>query len=132
MSAMSITKRIATIVGVFFLLAGLLGFAAPGVMGMHLTPLHNLIHILSGALALYFGLKGGDRAARMFCTIFGVVYASLGVIGFVAGRTGGVIELIPGHLMLGVADHIVHLIAGALFIFAGLYRRSFVAGPPVP
>ena len=51
-------KTISTILGIVFLLVGLLGFAAPNLMGMHLSTTHNLIHLVSGALALYFGLKG--------------------------------------------------------------------------
>src|SRR5947207_2682090 len=49
-------KTISTILGVLFLAVGLLGFAAPGLMGMHLSVAHNVVHLVSGAVALFFRL----------------------------------------------------------------------------
>lgn len=126
------TKYIANVLGVLFIVAGLLGFAAPGLMGMHLTVAHNLIHLISGALALYFGLKATPAAARTFCVIFGALYALLGLVGFAASGPERMLVLIPNQLMLGMMDHIVHLILGAAFLFAGLYRKPIMAGPPMP
>ena len=83
-------KTIATILGIVFLVVGLLGFAAPGMMGMHLSFAHNIVHLVSGALALYFGARGTYDAARAFCIIFGIVYgltaALKGAITLDAGR----------------------------------------------
>src|SRR5687767_12847220 len=75
-------KTIATILGIVFILVGLIGFAAPGLLGAHLSTAHNVIHLVSGAAALYLGLKGSLSAARMFCLVFGAVYLLLGVAGF--------------------------------------------------
>ena len=124
------TKRIATVLGVVFIIAGLIGFAAPGLMGMHLSVVHTLIHLVSGALALYFGLKTTPAAARTFCTVFGVVYGLLGLVGLVASGSDRMLTLIPGQLVLGTVDHVVHLILGAVFLFAGLYKKPVLAGPP--
>jgi len=124
-------KTIATIMGVLFLLVGLLGFAAPGIMGMHLSVAHNVVHLLSGALALYFGTKGTYDSARAFCIIFGIVYGLLGLIGFVAGGTDCELTLIPNQLVLGKMDHIVHVILGVAFIAGGFSTRMVTAGPPV-
>ena len=78
-----ITKT--TIFGGSLLVAvGLLGFAAPGLMGMHLSVLHNFVLLLSGALAIYFGLKAAPAATRIFCLVFGALYVLLGLGGFVA------------------------------------------------
>jgi hypothetical protein len=46
-------KAIATILGVGFLLVGVIGFLAPDLLGMHLSLIHNIIHLISGALAGY-------------------------------------------------------------------------------
>ena len=54
-------KRIATLLGIGFLLAGLLGFIAPGLLGFHLSIAHTIIHLVSGAIALYLGLKALSR-----------------------------------------------------------------------
>ena len=123
-------KTIATIMGVLFLLVGLLGFAAPGLLGMHLSTAHNVVHLVSGALALYFGTKGTYDSARAFCIIFGIVYGLLGLIGFVAGGTDYEFTLIPSQLVLGKMDHIVHVILGILFIVAGFSTRMATTGVP--
>ena len=51
-------KTIATILGIGFLLVGILGFVAPGILGMHLSPAHNVVHLVTGAVSLFLGLKG--------------------------------------------------------------------------
>jgi len=121
-------KTMSTILGILFLIAGLLGFAAPGIMGMHLTVAHNVVHLVSGALALYFGTRGTYEGARSFCIVFGIVYGLLGLIGFVAGGGGDyMLTLLPGQLMFGKMDHIVHIILGIAFIAGGLSHRPVVA-----
>src|SRR3989442_15300413 len=100
--------------GAFLVLAGLLGFAAPGLIGMHLSALHNVLLLLSGALAIYFGLKATPAATRTFCMVFGAVYGVLGLAGFVAGGSDYTFTIIPGALVLGAMDHLVHLILGAI------------------
>ncbi len=116
-------KTISTVLGIVFLIVGLLGFAVPGMMGMHLMPVHNLVYLFSGALALYFGTHGAYEAARGFCIIFGIIYGLLGLIGFVAGGTDYALTLIPNQLVLGKMDHIVHIILAVLFILGGLSTR---------
>jgi hypothetical protein len=123
------TKQIATTVGAILIVVGLLGFAVPGLMGMHLGMAHNLIHLVSGALALYFGLKGSTDSARTFCTVFGAIYGALGLVGFLAGGPDKMLTVIPNQLILGAMDHIVHIVLGAVFLFAGLYKKPLEAHP---
>src|ERR1043166_10237205 len=92
-------KTVCKILGVVFLLVGVCGFAAPTLLGAHLTPAHNLVHIVSGVLALYFGFAGSAGAARGFCIIFGLVYLLLGVCGFFLGHPG--IATVPGMAEMG-------------------------------
>jgi hypothetical protein len=122
-------KTVATILGIGFLLVGILGFVAPDVMGMHLSMAHNLVHLVSGALALWVGLAGSYSAARSFCIFFGIVYGLLGVLGFVMGEPGPerMLTVIPGQLMLGRMDHIVHIVLGAIFLIGGLISRPVAA-----
>ena len=132
-------KTISTILGVILLLVGLAGFLIPNLAGTHLSTAHNLIHLATGAAALYFGLAASPSAARLFAIIFGLVYLLLGVTGFFLGATGtitlpqhlvagGVNEhmfrLIPGVLELGTMDHVVHLLLGLLFLVAGFLSRA--------
>jgi Domain of unknown function (DUF4383) len=115
-------KTVCKILGVVFLLVGVLGFAAPNLLGAHLTPAHNVVHIVSGAIALYFGFAGTLSGAKIFCLLFGVVYLALGVLGLALGvppdRTW-----IVGPLHLGTADHGIHCLLGVIFLAGGLFTK---------
>ena len=121
-------KTIATILGAGFLLVGIIGFIAPDFMGMHLSTAHNVVHLVSGALALWIGIAGSYGAARSFCFFFGLVYGLLGVLGFLMG-TGPdrMFTIIPDQLMLGRMDHIIHIVLGGVFLIGALLRRPAIA-----
>lgn len=136
-------KTICRILGIVFILVGILGFLAPGLLGMHLSLAHNLVHIISGALALYFGYKATLSGAKLFCIIFGVVYLLLGVVGFIAGGAGShtvggvpaghhgggdsnLLAVLPGSLELASMDHIVHVLLGLVFLIGGFLTRADV------
>lgn len=121
-------NRIATILGVLFLLVGLLGFIMPTVLGMHLTFAHNIVHLVSGAISLWLGLKGTPSGAKTFCIVFGLVYLLLGVVGFLAGSGDDrMLTLIPDQLMFGTMDHIVHILLGGIYLFGGLTTKTAAA-----
>lgn len=112
-------KTVAKIMGLVLLLVGLLGFThVLDSLGAHLSPAHNLVNILSGVIALYFGFAGSLAGAKGFCIIFGLVYLLLGILGLAMG------ELHIGPLMLGKVDHGIHLIVGAIFLAGGLFTRN--------
>jgi len=129
---------VCVIVGIVFLLVGVAGFFMPNMAGAHLTPAHNLIHLLSGIASLYFGISGRLRSARLFALALGALYLGLSVLGFVFGNThtatlptsevsGAVnaemFRLIPGVLEFGTMDHVIHLALGAIYLIAGLMTR---------
>ncbi|HEU0180018.1 MAG TPA: hypothetical protein VFV58_37765 [Blastocatellia bacterium] len=123
-------KAICKVLGVVFLIIGLLGFVSPNLLGMRLSGIHNIIHLVSAALTLYFGFAASPSAARVFSLIFGGIYLLLGALGFIA--PGAVIWLIQAHPASGglrslAADNIVNLLLGAIFIIAGLARAPHVA-----
>lgn len=130
-------KRIATIMGVAFILVGLVGFVSPGFLGTHLSVTHNLVHLISGAVSLYFGMAGTLAGARLFDLVFGVVYGLLGIAGFLLGGNqqhtiGGIshgtdsrlLPVIPGSLELGSMDHTVHILIGLVYIVGALMTRA--------
>jgi hypothetical protein len=133
-------KTICKILGVVFLVVGLAGFAAPGLLGTHLSLLHNIVHIASGAIALYLGFAGTLSAARLFCLVFGAVYLLLGVLGFALGTASAstvagmasmgvdsnLWKVIPGQLEFGKMDHIIHLLLGILFLIGGFLTKADV------
>ena len=113
-------KTVCKILGVVFVLVGVVGFVAPTLLGAHLTPVHNLVHIVSGAIALYFGFAGSPSAAKGFCLIFGIVYFLLGVAGWFLGTGPEHMFSIGTLLMLGKMDHIIHILLGIVFLIGGL------------
>lgn len=124
-------KTIATLIGIVFLPVGLAGFAMPGLLGAHLTPAHNVVHLATGAVSLFLGLKGSLSAARMFGLIFGAVYLLLGVAGFALGaphthegQTETLFQVVPGVLMFGTVDNVIHIVIGGLYIIGALMTGS--------
>jgi hypothetical protein len=116
-------KTYCKILGVAMLLAGVLGFVMPRLLGFHLTPVHNVIHLATGALAAYFGFAGAYGGAQNFCRIFGIVYGLVALLGFVAP---GLLSTILGHPGLTAADlmpdnvfHVVVTLASLAAGFAG-------------
>jgi hypothetical protein len=125
-------KTIATLLGIGFLLVGLVGFVAPNLLGAHLNTAHNLVHLITGAVSLYIGLKGTLSGARLFCLAFGAVYLLLGLVGYLLGTPGPGPEGVHGDriwdlgiLTLGRADHVIHLLLGAIYLIGGLLTRAY-------
>jgi hypothetical protein len=116
-------KTVCKILGVVFILVGVAGFAAPTLLGAHLNPAHNVVHLVSGAIALYFGFAGSPGAARGFCLLFGLVYLLLGVCGWFLGTGAERMLDLPNAaspvLMLGKMDHIIHILLGVIFLAGG-------------
>jgi len=111
--------------GVVLVVVGLLGFIAPNFMGMHLSAAHNVLLLLSGVLAIYFGLMATESAGRTFCLVIGAVYGLLGLAGFVDGGTD--YTIFAGALVLGTMDHLVHLILGLVFMSVGWIQKPALA-----
>ncbi|HEX7151458.1 MAG TPA: hypothetical protein VF618_08230 [Thermoanaerobaculia bacterium] len=136
-------KTVCLILGIGFLLIGIAGFAAPALLGMHLSATHSVIHLVSGAAAAWIGWKGSLSAAKTFCIVFGLVYLGLGIAGFVAGTDGAptsghpgpsdarMLKVIPGVFEVGTADHVVHILLGGVFLLGGLMTRAAGTVRPV-
>src|SRR5438552_15226230 len=103
-------KTVCKILGVVFVIVGVAGFVAPTLLGAHLNPGHNLVHIVSGALPLYFGFAGSAGAARGFCQIFGLVYRLPVFPGLVLGTGAGRMFPIASVLLPGYVDRLTHII----------------------
>jgi uncharacterized protein DUF4383 len=113
-------KTVCKLLGVVFVIVGVAGFVAPHLLGAHLTPPHNLVHLVSGAIALYFGFAGSYGAAKGFCIIFGIVFLLLGVCGWFLGTGPDHLWHIGGELLtLGKVDHIIHVLLGVVFLAGG-------------
>lgn len=132
-------RKVALFVGIGFLLVGIIGFVAPTMLGMHLSVTHSVIHLVTGAVSIWFGTSGSLGAARGFCIAFGLVYLLLGVAGFVLGSNvpptvpgppgEHILKVVPGHFEVGMADHFVHVFLGAIYILGGLLTKITVHDP---
>src|SRR5690348_8937043 len=81
-------QKVCITLGIIFVLIGVLGIIMPGFMGMHLSMAHNLIHLVTGALALWVGYYDDASKAYTFSIAFGAIYAVLGIAGYVIGQPG--------------------------------------------
>lgn len=133
----SIANQTCWYMGAAVLATGIVGFVVPGLFGLHLNPVHNLILMVSGALAVWFGLTSTDYTAKRFSQWFGGVYFVLGLAGFAFGQRAlsltrptlnGIAQesaflwrLVPGSFELGTGDHILHLIIGTVFLLAAFF-----------
>lgn len=132
----TIPQKVCIGLGVAFILIGFAGMVMPGFMGMHLSVAHNLVHLGSGALALWCGFSDSSKNAFNFCVGFGVVYGLLGLAGYIIGQPGypsvghmeadqNLLRVIPNVLEFGSSDHNVHLILAAVFLFTAYkWKRS--------
>jgi hypothetical protein len=117
-------KTICKVLGVVFLLVGVVGFLMPTLLNAHLTPPHNVVHIVSGVIALYFGFAGTLSGAKTFALVFGVVYLGLGILGLAFGAPPDRMWHPLGVLDLGTADHAIHLLLGVLLLAGGLFTKK--------
>jgi hypothetical protein len=120
-------KKAAVTFGIVFLVVGILGFV-PGatqdgmLLGLfHVNTAHNVVHLLSGAVALWAGLTTTANA-RMYFRVFGVVYALVAVLGFVTGD-----GMILGVISNNAADTWLHVAIAAAALFLGFAAKDEAA-----
>lgn len=112
-------KMVLTLLGVVFVVVGLLGFVNDPVLGVfEVDMFHNVIHILSGILALAAVGMSKDMM-RLYAKVFGVVYALVGIVGFV----------MPGDMILGLfeanlADDLLHVALAAVLLYVGFMLKE--------
>jgi hypothetical protein len=118
-------RLLAVIFGAVYLLVGLLGFTVTGGVGFVATqgglllglfevnPLHNIAHLLIGAVLLVAGLSG-VRAAKGANTTIGAVYLLLGIVGLF------ILDSAANILALNGADNGLHFGSAILLLAVGL------------
>src|ERR671932_439086 len=132
---MPIFQRFAQVLGVIYLLVGVIGFIPPlligdvpgalGPFGGYLIGLfavnwfHNLAHLLIGAagLAVYRSFSG----SKAYALALGVVYAVLFLVGILSGGVG--LGERGGLLPLNGWDNVLHLLT-ALVAFGAFFSAG--------
>lgn len=112
----AIARYVCRFLGVVFVVLGPLTFLGGDTAQRY----HDLLHFVTGLIALYIGFWRSRSAARLFCLIFGSGYLIFGVLGIALGdvRNDRMWHVGPLHLML--ADHIFHVVLGTTVMLAGL------------
>jgi hypothetical protein len=110
------SKLVGGIFGAVYVLVGLVGFVVNPIVVFQVNTLHNVVHILVGALLLA-GYFGGELRARQINLTVGAVYLVLGILGFFVGP-------LQSLLALNTADHFLHLATAVVLLGVGLSARS--------
>ncbi len=121
-----LAKAYAAAVGLVLVAVGLLGFvanpivsAAPGAL-FATNAVHNIVHIGTGALALYiaFGLDGDAQSNGVIA--FGVLYAVIFAVVWVSPTFFGLFGDAPAN----AADHLLHLALAVVSLAVGYATRA--------
>lgn len=124
-------KTAALTIGVIFLAVGLLGFVDNPIIGdsdnaiFHADTLHNWVHIGSGILLTLVALAMPASASAVLI-VFGIVYAIIGVIGFISVGSEGMGKVL-GILHVNGADNFLHVALGVIIFIAGMASRKVLA-----
>lgn len=110
---------ILTVLGIVFVVIGLLGFVSDPLLGVfEVDGVHNTIHLLAGLLALAAVGMGQDMM-RLYAKVFGGIYGLVGVLGFVMGG-----DMILGLFQANMADHLLHLVLAAVLLYTGFVLKD--------
>lgn len=116
-------KILAVLFGLAFIIFGILGFLPDfktnGLLFGYfmVNPVHNLIHLGTGVIALICGLAS-NMASKLFFILFGLVYLGLAIYGFYTGSTM-VLDLVA----INSADNFLHLGIAIVSLFFGLFLK---------
>lgn len=100
----------AKVIGVVLLLVGVLGFfMGDSVFGFEVNMLHNIVHLVTGALFAWAGFSASAPTKKVNQWL-GVIYLLVGVVGFFA---------LQDLLALNTNDNVLHLVIGAISAWLG-------------
>jgi hypothetical protein len=111
-------SKLVFILGVVFLLIGIIGFVNNPVLGLfEVDTLHNIVHLGSG-LALVLS-SGNPVNAKRAALGVGIVYGLVTLLGFIMIGASGEDELL-GLMKINGKDNFLHLFLTAVLIGVGL------------
>jgi len=116
-----------TFAGIALIAAGLLGFvpnnpiasADPGAL-FRVNALHNVIHLVTGALALYIGLRTTGATLANGLIGYGALYAVVAVLLIVDPSFFGLFSDAPANTL----DHVLHAALAIVSLGLGFMLRS--------
>lgn len=109
----TLVKPLVSLLGLVFVIIGIAGFfTGSPLFVFEVDTIHNVIHLLSGLIALYC-VNSGYNMARTYLMLFGLVYAVVAVVGFVQGDT------VLGLIAVNMEDNLLHTAIAAVCILVG-------------
>lgn len=116
----------AAVVGVVLVVVGLLGFIDNPLVGKNANALvstnevHNIVHLVTGLIALYiaFGLRGAAQANWLVG--FGVLYAVIFIAVVISPNLFGLF----GDYASGLNEHVIHAAVAVISLGIGWMARS--------
>jgi hypothetical protein len=121
-------KSAAILIGLIFIVVGILGFVENPIIGdspdaiFHADSFHNYVHIGSGILFLLFAMAA-PATTRGFMVLFGLVYLTLGVIGYVTFGKEGTGKVL-GVLHVNANDNYLHIALGLVIVLMAFVTRK--------
>lgn len=121
------TRTASIIIGVIFLVVGIMGFFPNSIIHdsedavFHADATHSTVHIVSGVLFLLIALASPANAG-MFLKIFGLVYLGLGVWGAATIGSDNMTTLL-GFLHVNREDNYLHIALGTVIFLASMLPR---------
>lgn len=98
----SLIKSVTWVLGIVLVAIGVLGFVNDPVLGIfEVDTIHNIVHLLSGIVAIGAAVSG-ESYARLYLIVFGIVYGVVAVLGFTMGGD------ILGLFTVNAADNYLH------------------------
>lgn len=124
-------RVLAMVIGVVFLLIGILGFITNPTGGALLgifdvDAVHNTIHLATGILGIAAALMGWSR---LFNQVFGIIYLLVAIIGFIPGLND-INGLYLGIMHVNAADDILHIVVGAATAYVGFFVTDYARTTP--
>lgn len=116
-------KTLTWVFGVVLTIVGILGYLGGSpILGIfEVDGLHNLIHLASGVVGILAAL-GGEKYAKMYLQVFGVIYAIVFLLGiFTSGK-------ILGLIASNTSDDILHLVIAVVLLYGGFGKMQSGAG----
>ena len=126
-------KMVAMVLGAVLVLIGILGFVPALVPGglllgiLGVNALHNVIHLLTGAILLGAAYMNEGRNARLTNMVLGGVYLLVALVGFAA--PGFMNGLVASQEVAMNPASIIHLLLGVVLLGVAFMQRTEAGGP---
>ncbi len=109
----ALVKPLTGLLGIVLLAVGILGFFNDPVVGLFdVNALHNVVHVVSGIIALA-AAGSGYGLSRMYLVVFGLVYLLVALLGFI--HFASAVSL----LELNDLDNYLHMAIAAVCLVVG-------------